>query len=89
MVEKKLIVKNPLGLHLRPASDLCNKAMEYDSNIKICFRNKEFNAKSLLGILSACVQQEDEIVLICQGIDEEKAASELEQFIENGMKAVK
>ena len=89
MVEKKLIVKNLLGLHLRPASDLCNKAMEYDSSIKICFRNKEFNAKSLLGILSACVQQEDEIVLICQGIDEEKAASELEQFIENGMKAVK
>lgn len=88
MIEKKLIVKNPSGLHLRPASDLCNKAMEYNSSIKICFRNKEFNAKSLLGILSACVQQGDEIVLIFQGTDEEKAASELVPFIENGMKSV-
>lgn len=86
MVEKKLIVKNPSGLHLRPASDLCNKAMEFESSIKIRFRNKEFNAKSLLGILSACVQQEDEIELICEGKDETRAMEVLGRFIENGMK---
>lgn len=73
MVEKRLTVKNELGLHLRPAGELCKLATEYKSDIKICFRNKEFSAKSILGILSACVQQEDEIELICSGTDEKEA----------------
>lgn len=85
MVEKRLTVKNPSGLHLRPAGDLCNKAMGFESRIIIRFRNKEFNAKSLLGILSACVQQEDEILLECSGKDETEAAEVLAKFIESGM----
>ena len=61
MVKKKVTVKSKAGLHLRPARDLCKKAMEFESTqIMIHFREKEFNAKSMLGILSACVQQMDE-----------------------------
>ena len=73
MVSEKVVIRNMLGLHLRPASDLCRKAVEYESNIMFRFRNKEFNAKSVLGVLSACVQQDDEIELVCSGPDEEEA----------------
>lgn len=73
MVSKKVMIRNMLGLHLRPAGDLCRKAVEYDSKIMIHFRNREFNAKSLLSVLSACVQQGDEIEVICSGADEEDA----------------
>lgn len=83
MVEKKLTVVNPSGLHLRPAGELCKKAAEYQSKVMIRFRDKEFNAKSLLGVLSACVQQEDEILLVCTGPDEREAAEALAEFIEN------
>lgn len=83
MVERKVTIKSELGLHLRPAGLLCGKAMEYESKILIRFRNREFNAKSVLGILSACVQQMDEITLVCKGPDEEKAAEELAFFLEN------
>ena len=31
MVSKKVTVKNPTGLHLRPAGILCNEAMKYQS----------------------------------------------------------
>ena len=82
MVEKRLTVKNELGLHLRPAGELCKLATEYKSDIKICFRNKEFSAKSILGILSACVQQEDEICVVCIGVDEEEACRAIADFIE-------
>lgn len=85
MIEKRLTITNPLGLHLRPAGKLCKKAMEYESTVMIHFRNKEFNAKSLLGILGACVQQNDEIVLVCDGKDEETAAKEIAAYIECGM----
>ena len=39
----------------------------------IHFRNREFNAKSLLSVLSACVQQGDEIEVVCSGADEKEA----------------
>ncbi len=83
MIEKKLIVKNLAGLHLRPAGELCQKALEYDSKIMLHFRNKEFNAKSVLSILSACVQQDDEVVLVCSGPDEREAAEEIAAYIES------
>ena len=84
-MEKRLIVKNISGFHLRPDKGLCNRAIEYESSVMIRFRGREFNAKSLLGVLSACVQQKDEIVLVCTGADEEKAISELSAYIESGM----
>ncbi len=82
MIEKKMVVKNRLGLHLRPAGELCRLATEYRSDIKICFRNKEFSAKSILGILSACVQQQDEIRVVCTGVDEKEACDAIADFIE-------
>lgn len=83
LIERRLTVKNRLGLHLRPAGELCRMATEYKSEIKICFRNKEFSAKSILGILSACVQQDDEITLVCSGEDEKEACETLAAFIES------
>lgn len=67
---------------MRPAQQLCTKAMEYEDEDPIRFRGREFNAKSLLGLLSACVQQMDEIILVCDGPQEQKASEELAAFIE-------
>ncbi len=85
MTERRLTVTHPLGLHLRPAKDLCKIAMEYESKITIRFRSREFNAKSLLSVLSACVQQSDELILECSGSDEDAAAEAISSFIEHGM----
>ena len=67
---------------MRPAGELCKKAMEYESRIFLRFRNKEFNAKSLLSLLSACVQKENEVEIECSGPDEEKALAELVEMIQ-------
>lgn len=81
MAERKLTVMNESGLHLRPAQQLCTIAMGYECRVMICFRNREYNAKSLLGVLSACVSQGDEITLVCTGRDEEAALKHLADFI--------
>ena len=79
MTETKVKIRNEVGLHLRPAQQLCTKAMEYEgTKILIRFRGREFNAKSLLGLLSAM----DEIILVCDGPQEQKASEELAAFIE-------
>lgn len=83
MVERTVIITCEQGLHLRPAKELCAKAMKYEhTEILLRFREREFNAKSLLGVLSACVQQMNEVTLVCSGPEEVQAAGELGAFLE-------
>ena len=82
MVEKRLKIMEQDGLHLRPAKELCRIAGEYESNIMIRYCSREFNAKSLLGVLRACLQEGDEITLACTGTDEEAASKALAAFLE-------
>ncbi|MDO4297018.1 MAG: HPr family phosphocarrier protein [Lachnospiraceae bacterium] len=81
MVSERIVIENHMGLHLRPAGELCKKAMEYESKIMIHFRDREFNAKSVLGVLSACIQQSDEIELVCSGPDEVEALKALVEVL--------
>lgn len=85
MIRKKVRIKNPTGLHLRPAGILCKEAMRYGCSITFAFRNGTYNAKSVLGILGACVKCGDEIELICSGEDEAEAMEALEGAIQSGL----
>ena len=85
MISQKVIIKNPTGLHLRPAGILCKEAMEFKSMITFRFRDSTANAKSVLSVLGACVKSGDEIELICEGEDEEKAMHALINAIESGL----
>ena len=38
MVSRKVVIKNPTGLHLRPAGILCKEAMQFKSLITFTFR---------------------------------------------------
>ena len=81
----KVQVKNPTGLHLRPAGNLCKAALKYKSMVTFNFNGGTANAKSVLSVLGACVKCGDEIELVCEGEDEEKALETLTSFIESGL----
>lgn len=85
MVSQKVIIKNPTGLHLRPAGNLCKAAMQFKSLITFNFRNNTANAKSVLSVLGACIKCGDEIEVICEGEDEEQALKSLIEEIESGL----
>jgi phosphocarrier protein HPr len=85
MVSSKLVINNPAGLHLRPISVLCNRAMDFKSTVTIKTGDKSVNAKSVLGVLSACVKHGDEIELVCEGPDEKEALSMLTKMILSGL----
>ena len=85
MVRQKVVIKNPTGLHLRPAGNLCKEAIKYKSLITFTFRDSTANAKSVLSVLGACVKCGDEIELICDGQDEEEALTALTEAIEGGL----
>ncbi len=85
MVSQKVVIKNPTGLHLRPAGILCKEAMKFKSLITFTFRENTANAKSVLSVLGACVKCGDEITIICEGEDEREALKSLVQEIESGL----
>lgn len=85
MVSCELIIKNPSGLHLRPAGLLCQEALNFPCEIHFKIRDSIANAKSVLSVLSACVKYQDQILLICNGEREEEALNYLSHLINSGL----
>ena len=85
MVSKKVVIKNPTGLHLRPAGILCKEAMQYKSLITFQYRENTANAKSVLSVLGACIKSGDEILFRCEGDDEEEALKAMVEIVESGL----
>lgn len=83
MVEKKVTITNPTGLHLRPTGILCNTAVRYESRVMMKYGAITANVKSLLSVLATGVKSGDEVILICDGVDEEAAMEALLDTIEN------
>ena len=85
MVSQKVKITNPTGLHLRPAGIFSNIANKFECRITFEYENSIANAKSVLSILGAGIKSGDEILLICEGEEEEKALKAKIEAIESGL----
>ncbi len=85
MIKQKVVIKNPTGLHLRPAGILCKEAMKYKASVHFEFGGSVANAKSVLSVLGACIKCGDEIEFICDGEDENDALAALVAAVESGL----
>lgn len=85
MVSQRVVIKNPTGLHLRPAGILCKEAMKFKSLITFSFKDNTANAKSVLSVLGACVKCGDEVEFTCEGEDETEALKKLVELVESGL----
>ena len=85
MVSKNLILSNGHGFHMRPASVFATAMSKFESNVTIKFNGNEYNGKSLLNIIAACIKCGSELEVICDGADENEALAEAERLIEGGL----
>ena len=85
MVSKTLTVKNPSGLHLRPAGVLSQTAMKFKCDVIIQCGEKKIVAKSVLNVMAAGIKCGTEINLICDGEDENEAMETITKAIESGL----
>ena len=83
MVSEATVIKNPSGLHLRPAGILCKEALKFKSKISFRVRNGTANAKSVLSVLGACVKCGEEVEFICDGPDEEEALKAIIRLVDD------
>jgi len=68
---KEVDVTNGSGLHARPALQFVKKSNLFSSKISIGFKEKEFNAKSIVGIMAAGIIGGSTITIKAEGEDEE------------------
>ncbi len=85
MVRQKVVISNPTGLHLRPAGIFCNVANRYDCKVTFEYGTMTSSAKSVLSVLGACIKSGDEIVIVCEGADEEEALQAMIRAVEDGL----
>lgn len=85
MVSQKVTIKNPSGLHARPASLLAQAAGKCKSTTVILYENKMIQAKSILNIMAAAIKSGSEIEVQCTGETEEEDLKTLVDLIESGL----
>ncbi len=81
MKEISVLVVDPVGLHARPATVAVNAASKFKSDVKVSFNGKTVNMKSIMGVMSLGIPTQSEIVISCDGEDEEEAIKQIEDIL--------
>lgn len=80
-VKKKIIVKNKLGLHARPAALFVQIANKFEADVKVTKDDMEVNGKSIMGILMLAAEKDSAITIVTTGKDAHEAMVELEKMV--------
>ncbi len=86
MLESKIKVVNPLGLHARAAAQLVRLASSFKSRIKLRRIDNAViaDAKSILSVLTLAASKGTRLKLEVEGEDEQEALQAVEEIFVNG-----
>lgn len=75
MVEQELPIVNKLGLHARASARLVQTLSAFKSQVYLSFRNREINAKSIMGLMMLAAGKGSVLKLRVCGDDETDCAA--------------
>ncbi len=78
-------IKDPVGLHARPAGLLVKCAKDCSSDIRLKKGDQSADAKRLFAVMGLDVKQSDEITISAEGAEEAADLAKLRQFCENNL----
>ena len=81
----KYVIIDELGIHARPAGIIVKLVKAYKSKILIGRPEKMVDATKIIGIMSLCMKQGDEIHITVEGEDESEAATAIETLLEENL----
>ena len=81
MKEKRIKIRNNLGLHARAAAKIVTLTNKFSSKVTITNGERSADAKSIMKILMLSAPKNTEINIYIEGKDEIKAMKELELLI--------
>lgn len=84
MVEKKVQIINPAGLHTRPSATIVKIASKYKADFYMSIDGVRVNGKSIIGVMTLSSPMGTQVELEFIGEDEEKLAEEMCNYFERG-----
>lgn len=81
MKDIKVLVIDPVGLHARPATVAVNAASKFKCDVKVSFNGRSVNMKSIMGVMSLGIPTQSEVVISCEGEDEDTAITTIEEIL--------
>lgn len=80
------VIKEPLGIHARPAGLVVKAASNYQSAVEIKLKDgRTGNLKKLFSVMALGVKCGDAITVLVDGPDETSAAAALKKFFEENL----
>lgn len=81
IVKRRIKIKNPQGLHARPASAFVKIANRYESEVTVRKGDDAVNGKSIMGLMTLAANQGSVIEIEASGDDAQGAMAALEEFL--------
>lgn len=85
MIEQKVVIKSETGLHARPAMAVVKLAGKFKSKIILGKADKEYDAKSMVGIMMLGAAKGDELIVRVDGSDQDAAMEAIVKLIESNL----
>ncbi|MFA9558650.1 phosphocarrier protein HPr [Evansella sp. AB-rgal1] len=85
MAEKNYKITADTGIHARPATQLVNKAGQFESEITLEYKGKSVNLKSIMGVMSLGVAQGAEVTIKAEGPDADQAMAGIDEVMKAGL----
>lgn len=81
MKDINVLVIDPVGLHARPATVAVNAASKFKCDVKVSFKGRSVNMKSIMGVMSLGIPTQSEVNISCEGEDEDTAITTIEEIL--------
>lgn len=85
MKEFSYTITNPIGIHARPAGNLCKAAKAYQSVITVEKDGKTAVCTKLMSLMTLGACCGDTVRVTVEGADEETAAAEIEKYFRENL----
>ena len=85
MIKKPITINLSTGLEARPVAQLVQVASQFNSEIYVEIGKKRVNAKSIMGMMTLALKDGEEVTVVTDGADEEKAADDIEKYLTNSV----
>jgi phosphotransferase system HPr (HPr) family protein len=68
-LQRKVLIRNPHGLHMRPSAAFAAQAMRFQSNVTVSLDGRSVNGKSPLDMMMLAAMPGSEVTLEVEGPD--------------------
>ncbi|OCA87796.1 phosphocarrier protein HPr [Bacillus sp. FJAT-27225] len=81
MAEKNFTVIDESGIHARPATVLVSTASAFNCDVKLEYKEKQVNLKSIMGVMSLGIPGGAQIRVIAEGTDADACVEKLGEVL--------